>query len=523
MDPWLDEKNLLPGEKWEQAISEAIRKCDIVLLCLSHAFLHKKGYGHYEVHIALETAKRIPADTIFAIPYRLDDCKVPSHLAEWHYVSDFIPGDFEKLIATCEKRRAWLTTVRGIQIEPLHDTSAGYLPDPALRYVLGTASSTTSFEPTRLIGGARNAATADVQETARHNIDQRIKAVLAENALVDHVQLFGVEKFINNTGDLLSVSSGSRIISLFGEGGLGKTAIAYEVVARYGLTAGFTRVAWVSAKSLHLSLDGMLLRNSSAEFRWANLVKKMADQLKITLGYNAAEWMKDFQQAIRALPPQEKCLLVIDNLETIEDVAEAIQYLCGDQIIKPHKILVTTRHALLGSAQPVVEKHVTNMERQTALEFIRAIGNKDVEQATDEELTPIVDATEGNPLLIKLCVTRFLTSHLPLRFILRELQTVHQHLGKSIIDYLYMESLSALEQECGEDAAHGIMNAFCPLSAGEAVDYDDLFKYSGIEDREAFHHTLRAACNLALIRTSKLNAKYSIHSLLWKFVCDTDA
>src|SRR5579883_402582 len=73
MEPWLDEKNLLPGEHWEQLIPDVIRKCDIILLCLSRTFLVKEGYGHYEVHVILEAAKRKPRDTIYLIPFRLDD------------------------------------------------------------------------------------------------------------------------------------------------------------------------------------------------------------------------------------------------------------------------------------------------------------------------------------------------------------------------------------------------------------------------------------------------------------------
>ena len=127
---------------------------------------------------------------------------------------------------------------------------------------------------------------------------------------------------------------------------------------------------------------------------------------------------------------------------------------------------------------------------------------------------------QGNPLLIKLFVTRLLTSHLPLAFVLAELQAINQRLGRNIIDYLYAESLSILEQQCGEDASHWILNAFCPLGAGDSVSYEALRAYSGIEDEEMFRNTLRVACDLSLIRTSKLNSLYSIHSLLWKFVCE---
>jgi hypothetical protein len=144
-----------------------------------------------------------------------------------------------------------------------------------------------------------------------------------------------------------------------------------------------------------------------------------------------------------------------------------------------------------------------------------------MEQASDDELVPIVNITEGNPLLIKLLIMRFLTSHLPLALVLDELQAVNKHLGKNIIDYLYAESLLVLEQKCGEDAAHQIMNAFCPLNAGENISYESLRLYSGMKDEETFRNALQSACDLSLIRTSKLNSQYSIHSLLWKFICDT--
>lgn len=128
VDLWFDEENLLPGERWEQMIPDVIRNCDIVLICLSRAFLAKEGYGHYEIYVVLEAAKKKPIDTIFHIPFRLDDCEVPSYLAGWHYVSNFIPSDFAKLIAAFEKKREWLNINHGANIEPLHTT-----PDISIR------------------------------------------------------------------------------------------------------------------------------------------------------------------------------------------------------------------------------------------------------------------------------------------------------------------------------------------------------------------------------------------------------
>lgn len=119
ISPWLDEKDLLPGENWEQLIPEVIRECDIVLLCLSRKFLSKESYGNYELRVVLEAAKRKSFNTIYHIPFRLDDCEIPSILAGIHYASNFIPEDFEKLLFACEKRREWLNTTQDLNIEPI--------------------------------------------------------------------------------------------------------------------------------------------------------------------------------------------------------------------------------------------------------------------------------------------------------------------------------------------------------------------------------------------------------------------
>lgn len=467
-------RNISAGKNWEQEIDTYLNTAQIILLLISADYLASRYCSSIEMKKALERHNAGQACVIPIILRPLDWKAAPfSHIQ---------PLPTDGLPVTDRK---W------------HNQDEAF---------------------TNIAQGIRKVIEMRAAMAYQHLVHEPIQAVLCNHAFVDHIRLFGVEDLIHHIGNLLSTLNGNWIISLSGEGGVGKTALAYEVVSRYAAEAGFTRVAWVSAKSIHLSLDGILVRTNSAKFRWTNLIKSMADQLGIRL--DSAEWMKDFQRGIRELPQSEKCLLVIDNLETVEDVDEAIHYLGGDQIIKPHKILVTTRTALLGKVQSIVEKQVTGLELPDALAFIRSIGNKDIEEAEDNDLKPIVDATEGNPLLIKLFVRRFLTSHLPLHVILSELQTVHEQFGKNIVDYLYAESLSLLKEQCGSDIAHSIMNAFCPLSAGDTVDYDDLLKYSGLKDQESFRSALKVSCDLALIRSSKLNSKYSIHSLLWKFICD---
>src|SRR5207244_2717620 len=88
-------------------------------------------------------------------------------------------------------------------------------------------------------------------------IEERVQDILRNNAVVDHTQLFGVDTFIEKIKDDISAPQAAWVISLCGEGGLGKTAIVYEAVTHYAAAAGFTRVGWVSAKTLQLLPDGV--------------------------------------------------------------------------------------------------------------------------------------------------------------------------------------------------------------------------------------------------------------------------
>lgn len=80
IDPWLDEKRLLPGEDWRSKIEEAVETSDIVLICLSNNSVSKEGFIQKELRYAREIALEKPDETIFLIPLRLDDCELPRGL-----------------------------------------------------------------------------------------------------------------------------------------------------------------------------------------------------------------------------------------------------------------------------------------------------------------------------------------------------------------------------------------------------------------------------------------------------------
>jgi formylglycine-generating enzyme required for sulfatase activity len=96
--PWLDEEDLLPGQKRQREIPKAVAASDVVVVCLSNAALTKAGYVQDEIKFALDATDRQPEETIFLIPLRLEECDVPDRLAGLHWVNFFDPRGYERLL-----------------------------------------------------------------------------------------------------------------------------------------------------------------------------------------------------------------------------------------------------------------------------------------------------------------------------------------------------------------------------------------------------------------------------------------
>ncbi|NCT52977.1 MAG: SUMF1/EgtB/PvdO family nonheme iron enzyme, partial [Microcystis aeruginosa G13-03] len=81
--PWLDKKDLIPGQIWRDEIPKAIKASQIFLACLSAKSANKQGYIQRELRIALDTLGEMLPGTIFFIPMRLEECEIPDlRLAE---------------------------------------------------------------------------------------------------------------------------------------------------------------------------------------------------------------------------------------------------------------------------------------------------------------------------------------------------------------------------------------------------------------------------------------------------------
>ena len=75
--PWLDKKDLIPGQNWRSIIPKAIKDSQLFIACLSKRSIAKRGYIQNEFKIALNQLASLPSNSIYFIPLRLDECQIP--------------------------------------------------------------------------------------------------------------------------------------------------------------------------------------------------------------------------------------------------------------------------------------------------------------------------------------------------------------------------------------------------------------------------------------------------------------
>ena len=95
IDPWFDEEDILPGQKWEGSVADAVHNSHAVIIFLSSIAIRTEGFFQKELKLALDAAAEKPDGTIFIIPIRLDDCDVPERLQPYQYV-DYFGDDAHK-------------------------------------------------------------------------------------------------------------------------------------------------------------------------------------------------------------------------------------------------------------------------------------------------------------------------------------------------------------------------------------------------------------------------------------------
>jgi TIR domain len=96
--PWMDIRDILPGEIWKSRIKKEIRRSDFFFACLSKKAIGKRGMLQTEIKLAMEIWEEMLSEDIYLIPIRLEECDVPDSLQDFQRVDLFTDDGWSLLL-----------------------------------------------------------------------------------------------------------------------------------------------------------------------------------------------------------------------------------------------------------------------------------------------------------------------------------------------------------------------------------------------------------------------------------------
>lgn len=326
-------------------------------------------------------------------------------------------------------------------------------------------------------------------------------------------ELVGVAEHVDRLSDALLTTAAPWLISVEGIGGIGKTAIAYQVARRLVVDmAAFSGFAWVSAQQQSFHPGGFILPVDGPALTVAGLVEALVDQL---LPAGALSMPFSLEQASHRLESRLKeaaCLVVIDNLETLADVESLLPAL--RRLAGPSKFLLTSRQSL--HREPDVYAFpLPGLSLPDALQLVRSEARtrnlQSVTTASDNELHPIFDTVGGNPLALKLVVGQLFL--LDLDQVLDNLRAARGCKADDLYRYIFLDAWRKLD----EDAQEVLINM--PLFAQSGADFASIEQVSEVTGSRLLD-ALERLVMLSLVNVGGgLQAhRYSIHRLTETFL-----
>jgi len=336
---WYDGE-ISPGTKWSEEIAKNIDSADLILLLISPDFIDSDYCNDVEVKKAIERHEEGTARVIPVILRPVNWIELPfSNL-------QVLPSGARPVTTWPNQDEAFLDIAKGIeaaikQLNSETNTSSNSHPSP-LAYI----------EPESAVGFVAR------KDRDGNDIIELLRRELAPRS--------------------------SRVVALWGAGGVGKTALASEAV-RSLIDDYHQRIAWISA-------DGR------DEFALPNLLDEISNQLGHpelrTLGLEAKK------QAVHELVEETPSLIVLDNFETVNPKEQS---LCLDWLahLSPSSVLITTRAKIeLPAIKNIPIKPMLTPE---ANEFLDRLIQQAQHRRTFEGIDKhrLIETAEANPLILQ--------------------------------------------------------------------------------------------------------------------------
>jgi transcriptional regulator with XRE-family HTH domain len=344
--------------------------------------------------------------------------------------------------------------------------------------------------------------------------DDTWQAVLEERLeKPTYTQLIGVEDHLDSLLRVLASPEPPWLISIEGFGGLGKTCLAHALSRRVIQQRLFDDFGWVSARQyvFHLG-EGIKPVGLPAVLTVESLVEKLVAQLMPDTPRSDTLFAQQAQAILKTRLKRIPHLIVIDNLETVEDIEVLLPTL--RELADPTKFLLTSRESLYHESG-IYHFPLPELSETDALRLIRyetKLHNlTHLKQASDDDLKRIFEIVGGNPLAIRLVVGQI--HEFALDVILDDLAQARGQTVEELYTFIYRRSWEALDEPAR------MLFLAMPLITDEGESLEGLIELSGL-DAAAVRTSLRQLIDLNLANSfgDHNERYYSIHNLTRTFL-----
>lgn len=328
-----------------------------------------------------------------------------------------------------------------------------------------------------------------------------------------YTKLMGVEDHLDSLLRILTSSEPPWLISIEGYGGLGKTSLAHALSRRVIQQRLFDDFGWVSARQYVFDLgEGIKPVGLPAVLTVESLVEKLVAQLMPDTPRSDTLFAQQAQAILKMRLKRIPHLIVIDNLETVEDIEVLLPTL--RELANPTKFLLTSRESLYHESG-VYHFPLPELSEAYTLRLIRyetELHNlTHLNQASDDDLKRIFEIVGGNPLAIRLVVGQ--THKFTLDVILDDLAQARDQTVEELYTFIYRRSWDALDEP-----ARTLFLAM-PLITDEGESLEGLIELSEL-DAATVRTSLKQLIDLNLVNSfgDHQERYYSIHNLTRTFL-----
>lgn len=327
-------------------------------------------------------------------------------------------------------------------------------------------------------------------------------------------RFIGREEEIRELQASLRDPNAKRLIGLVGMGGIGKSALAREIVERQRAEKTFSSFLWLTAKQQSLEALDALSQDSHVNYEtllnrliaWLGLASQLREETRLQQREAAV------QKSLRALP----ALLVLDNLETAKDqeqVAERFALLLKDT---PCRAILTSREEWKLARSAMEQRLLKGLDESSAIQLMRDTARDNTSErglsAKDESLRKIARAVGCMPLALKLAVG--LLDNLDVKTLLENLEQIRSEQVKLLYEYLFANTWRALKQNQKK-----MLVAISTFDEDEGVSSRHLHR-AKVVSQDEFANVIERLVQVSLVEVTGgvESTRYTLHPLTLNFI-----